>query len=48
MGVNEMLFYGGIALAIFSLAAAGVFYFLFKRKWKRLQEEMNQEYGYQK
>lgn len=48
MGINEILFYGGIVLSILSLAAAGVSSILFRRKWKRLQEEMNQEYGYQK
>ena len=42
---SEMLFYGGIAIMVFSILLFAVCMIFFSLKWKKLKKRLEQEYG---
>lgn len=45
MGYSELFFYGGIAVSAASLLSGLIAFLIFKRKRKRLNAKLDQEYG---
>ena len=42
---NEMIFYGGIIITVFTILLAIIYFFVFKIKLERLNNQLNIEYG---
>ena len=45
MGTDELIFYGGLALAGVSLAAGLAGYVVFRIRYNRMQARFDEEYG---